>query len=233
MKEGKTFRRPGLMAMALFLLLCSSCETASDTSSPNFLDVEAHKAFVQGDLVGARELDLRGLSLSPENADLMNNLAVVQSRLGHEKAALKLLEKAHRIAPGNSEILLNLARVELKNGHEEEALRVARILVEQEEWPVGFRTLMGKIEIDFHHDREAHIYLHEAHDRHPNNPLVLTYLGIVHDRLGMAKEAKKNFEEALARNPSPRLRRAVTALLHHLGAGHKARQKSQNPPLTP
>ena len=213
----KGVRRAGLkegVLLAVLLLLETACATgAGDGQTVPTLEKEAHGALVRGDLRKALSLDRQALALSPGDASLLNNLAVVEDRLGEEESALRILEEASRRSPRDPKILLNLARIELKIGREGEAFRTAGKIVAMDQWPEGFRTLMGKIDIDLSRYGEAHIYLHEAFERHPGNPLILTYLGIVHYRLGEFSDAENNFREALARNPPPRLRGTLEKLL--------------------
>jgi tetratricopeptide (TPR) repeat protein len=214
MKEFRRAGRKGFAVLALFACLESACTMAQGGGEtlPS-LEREAHKAMGQGDLKKARDLDLRALSLAPDDVELLNNLAVVEDRLGEEDKALRTLKRASSQSPGDARILLNLARIELKLGREGEAFRTAGKIVSMDRWPDGFRTLMGKIDIDLARYEEAHVYLHEALERHPGNPLVHTYLGIVHFRLGERADAEKNFRDALSHHPSPKLRRSLLMLL--------------------
>lgn len=198
-------------------LVCSACTSIEPEKNQDFslLEREAHRAMMRGNLKEAERLDLRALSIVPKDATVMNNLAVVKDRLGEHSGALQILENAHRISPNNPTILMNLARVQLKNGKEDEAYRTAGQIIPMSKWPTGFRTLMGKIDIDLGRYGEAHIYLHEANERHPDNPLILTYLGIVHFRIGDAEEGKKDFVEAISKKPPPRLKRALERLLRN------------------
>ncbi|MCL4485980.1 MAG: tetratricopeptide repeat protein [Nitrospirae bacterium] len=214
MIEVRFIARGGLIGVMMLSFLPSACTSVSGTGQdlPS-LEREAHRAMSEGNLKKARDLDIRALVLAPDDAALLNNLAVVQDRLGEEDKALQTLEMAKRKASGDARILLNLARIELKLGQEGKAFRTAGKIIPMDKWPDGFRTLMGKIDIDLAHYREAHVYLHEALERHPENPLILTYLGIVHFRLGERTDARKNFQDALALNPPPKLRRLLERLL--------------------
>lgn len=201
-----------LLALLLYLETACAGGMGEGRSLP-VLEKEAHGALVRGELTKALRLDRQALALSPGDAILLNNLAVVEDRLGKEEKALQILEEANRKSPRDPKILLNLARIELKIGREGEAFRTAGKIVAMDQWPEGFRTLMGKIDIDLSRYGEAHIYLHEALERHPGNPLILTYLGIVHYRLGELSDAKNNFREALTRHPPPRLRGTLEKLM--------------------
>ncbi|CAN5206501.1 hypothetical protein BH09SUM1_BH09SUM1_20520 [soil metagenome] len=57
------------------------------------------------------------MQASPENDDVVVELALTQARLGqHEKANLKVAEAALRADPANTELLLHLAAIELRMG---------------------------------------------------------------------------------------------------------------------
>ncbi len=214
MKEVRRAGRRGFVVVALIAFLESACAMApGEGQTLPSLEREAHRAMEQGNLKKAKDIDLRALTLAPEDVELLNNLAVVEDRLGESDKALRTLKRASSQVPDDARILLNLARIELKLGREGEAFRTAGKIVSMERWPDGFRTLMGKIDIDLARYEEAHVYLHEALERHPDNPLVFAYLGIVHFRLGERADAEKNFRDALSLHPSPKLRRSLLMLL--------------------
>jgi len=155
----------------------------------------------------------RALKFDRNNPEVLNNLAVILDKEAKPKKALEELEKAAQIWPDNPLILLNMARLELETGDKEKALEIAQRILERNIWPTGFRTLMGKIDIDLARYGEAHLFLHEAFERHPGNPLILTYLGIVHFRLENFSESRKDFREALILHPSRELRRYLLLLI--------------------
>ncbi len=193
--------------------LLAACSTSPDALSSRDLSREAHKALLAGDLSRAVHLDKEALARSPNDLAPMNNMAVALDRSGKKKEAEGILLAALHMHPDSPVLLLNLARIELSLGQAGTAYIYASRIISQDSWPGGFRTLMGKIDIDRGNYQEAHIYLHEAQERHPDNPLILTYLGIVHYRLGELSEAKKNFHSALRRHPAAGLARTLHSLL--------------------
>ena len=220
-------------------LLVASCAGTSGAPSSRLLSAEAHQALLSGDVAKAVRLDREALVRSPDDVALMNNLAVALGRSGKKREAEALLRQALIKSPDNPRILLNLARIDLTLGEIGSAYGYASRIVSRDHWPGGFRTLMGKLDIDRGDYQEAHIYLHEAQERHPENPLILTYLGIVHYRIGELADSRKNFLSALALHPSPALARTLRSLLAHpervLGGGaHGASStsKRQKLPLT-
>lgn len=194
-------------------LLLVACAASPDALSSREISREAHKALLAGDLSRAVRLDKEALARSPNDLAPMNNMAVALDRSGKKKEAESILLSALRLHPDSPVLLLNLARIELSLGQAGTAYIYASRIISHDSWPGGFRTLMGKIDIDRGDYRESHIYLHEAQERHPDNPLILTYLGIVHYRLGEFVEAKKNFHSALRRHPSAGLARTLHSLL--------------------
>ena len=222
-------------------LLAASCAVTSGPPSSRVLSAEAHQALLSGDVVKAVRLDREALARSPDDVALMNNLAVALVRSGKKREAEALLQQALLKSPDNPRILLNLARIDLTLGEIGSAYGYASRIVSRDHWPGGFRTLMGKIDIDRGDYQEAHIYLHEAQERHPENPLILTYLGIVHYRIGELADSRKNFRSALALHPSRALARTLRSLLAHpervLGRaegalGASPNSKRQSLPLT-
>ncbi|MGC8528582.1 MAG: tetratricopeptide repeat protein [Leptospirillia bacterium] len=194
-------------------LVVASCAGTSGHPSPRVLSAKAHQALLSGDVARAVRLDREALAYSPGDVVLMNNLAVALMRSGKKGEAEAVLQQALIKSPDNPRILLNLARIELTLGEIGSAYRYASRIVYRDHWPGGFRTLMGKIDIDRGDYQEAHIYLHEAQERHPENPLILTYLGIVHYRIGELAESRKNFQSALSLHPPPALARTLHSLL--------------------
>ncbi len=220
-------------------LLVASCAGTSGAPSSRLLSAEAHQAVLSGDVAKAVRLDREALVRSPDDVALMNNLAVALGRSGKKREAEALLRQALIKSPDNPRILLNLARIDLTLGEIGSAYGYASRIVSRDHWPGGFRTLMGKLDIDRGDYQEAHIYLHEAQERHPENPLILTYLGIVHYRIGELADSRKNFLSALALHPSPALARTLRSLLAHpervLGGGAhgtSSTSKRQKLPLT-
>jgi Flp pilus assembly protein TadD len=220
-------------------LLVASCAGTSGAPSSRLLSAEAHQALLSGDVAKAVRLDREALVRSPDDVALMNNLAVALGRSGKKREAEALLRQALIKSPDNPRILLNLARIDLTLGEIGSAYGYASRIVSRDHWPGGFRTLMGKLDIDRGDYQEAHIYLHEAQERHPENPLILTYLGIVHYRIGELADSRKNFLSALALHPSPALARTLRSLLAHpervLGGGAhgtSSTSKRQKLPLT-
>lgn len=220
-------------------LLVASCAGAPGPSSSRVLSAEAHQALLFGDAAKAVRLDQEALARSPDDVAIMNNLAVALGRIGKKRKAEALLQQALVKSPDNPRILLNLARIDLALGEIGSAYGYASRIVSRDHWPGGFRTLMGKLDIDRGDYQEAHIYLHEAQERHPENPLILTYLGIVHYRIGELADSRKDFQLALALHPSPALARTLRSLLVHpervLGGGVRGespKSKKQKLPLT-
>lgn len=146
--------RLGKFVLAFVLLVGGACASGGGQSLPA-LEKEAHGALAQGDARTAMKLDRQALALSPGDPGLLNNLAVAEDRLGEEKKALRNLEEANRKSPRDPNILLNLARIDLKTGREGEAFRTASKIIPMDRWPEGFRTLMGKIDIDLSRYAEA------------------------------------------------------------------------------
>lgn len=205
----------GLVLVAASLL--SSCAEGGVPTPSDRLAMRAHRALLSGDLPTALRLDREALAESPGDVALMNNLAVVLWKTGKKAEAKSLLDLALSRDPDNPLFLMNLARIELSLGHAKAAYEDASRIIVLDRWPNGFRTLMGKIDIDRASYGEAHIYLHEAQERHPGNPLILTYLGIVYYRIGKPEDAASSFRSALALNPSAGLARTLRHLLSDPG----------------
>jgi tetratricopeptide (TPR) repeat protein len=209
----------GRFSLAVFMLLilaaCSTDQKAAVQIAG--LERKAHRLMASGDLKSAEKDDEEALKMDRNDPAILNNLAVILDQEGDRQRALLEIKQAEKLRPDNSLILLNRARLELEVGHQEKALDIAKRILVQEKWPDGFRTLMGKIDIDLARFGEAHLFLHEAFERHPENPLILTYLGIVHYRIGEFSQSKEDFRKALRMHPSRGLKRALLSLVKDPG----------------
>ena len=198
----------------MVLILFGGCASAGDSGQAvRTLVRTAHDDYRKGDYPGAEKADLAAIAIDGKNPSLYNNLAVVEDREGQRQKALESLEKGEQVAPKDAAILMNLARLDLESGRDAEALAVASRIEDLATWPNGLRTLIGKIEIDLGRYPEAHLILHEAFERHRSNPLILTYIGIVHHREGQENLAREAFGKALRMHPSPGLRRSLLRLI--------------------
>ena len=77
----------------------------------------------QGKFTEAAGYFEKGLSASPSDINILNNLAAVYIRLGRYDSAAVLLGRARQVNPGNVNVINNLGMVELKRGNKPAAKR--------------------------------------------------------------------------------------------------------------
>ncbi|MHB8369636.1 MAG: tetratricopeptide repeat protein [Leptospirales bacterium] len=194
------------------LLSMAACQTTPSGESLN-LENESRTALREGHLKAAYRLTSLLVARFGPSPFALNQMALIQNRRKKPAEALRILSHAHRLYPSEEEITLNLAKIELYQGSPATARVTLLPLLAEKRWPEGFRTMMGRIDIETGQISEASIFLHEALRRHPDNPLVLANMGLLNERLGLAKKARQDFLKAEALASDGALRKHLLALL--------------------
>ena len=201
---------------ALLLLVLSACSTFRTPADDRFpLLQQSRNLLESGDLRKAQTLTQQIIARYGPSPFLLNQMALIDNRQGQGEKTLRILRYGHRLFPGSETLTLNLAKEYLAQRDPLSARNTLLPLLDQKSWPNGFRTLMGRVDLDTGHLPEAHLFLHEALARHPDNPLLLATLGLLHQRLGLRKRARTDFQHALVRAPHGPLRRRLKTLLAH------------------
>ncbi len=204
----------GLVFLLLFLPGLSACTSLADPQVSRFeLEIKSHQELAAGHLSAAGTLTESLVAQYGPSPFLLNQLAVIRDRQGRDPETLRILTHAHRLYPQNLSLTMNLATEEVEQGNPISARTTLLPLMNQKVWPAGFRTLMGQIDIATGHLPEAHILLHEALARHPDNPLILASLGLLHSRMGLPEEAVRDFRKAFAKAPEGKLKQHLRSLL--------------------
>ncbi len=201
----------GIFSLGLALTL-AACQTTYSGNLSN-LEIESRTALKDGHLELAYRLTSLLVARFGPSPFALNQMALIQTRRKNTEAAFRILSQAHRLYPSEAAITQNLAKIELTRGATEAARHILHPLVSGKRWPEGFRTLMGRIDIETGHLAEASIFLHEALARHPDNPLVLANMGLLNERLGRSKKARRDFQKAEALAPDGPLRSHLLALI--------------------
>ena len=198
----------------LGLLSLSACATFDNPSDYRMSLVHRSRILLEtGKLLASRRLTEGIIARFGPTPFLLNQMAVIRDREGQPEMALRVLAHAHRLYPGSSVLTLNLADMELARRNPEQAREILKPLLDQKSWPDGFRSLMGRIDLETGTLPEAHLFLHEALSRHPDNPLLLANMGLLHSRMGLRKQAREDFRRAVARAGNSRLRSRIMGLL--------------------
>ncbi|MCL5954222.1 MAG: hypothetical protein M1509_06905 [Nitrospirae bacterium] len=205
---------PSLAALASALIL-SACQTMG-SSDPIALEIQSREALHAGEI--DRSLSLTEALIAKEGPTpaSLNQMALLKSRKGKVEAAGRILRYAHGLYPASAPITLNLAKFEASRGEMSAARAILLPLLSGRTWPDGFRLLMGRVDMETGHLPEASILLHEALRRHPDNPLVLANMGLLHERLGEMRMAHRNLLKAKELAPRGALRQRIVALLHSI-----------------
>lgn len=213
----RTLPRPFPLFLLLGVLLLpglSACASLTDPGVARFeMEKNVQEELAQGHPLRAEQITKTLLATSGDSPFLLNQLAVIEDRMGNKTGSLSVLARAHRIFPDNTSLTLNLAVARMKEGQVYLARETLLPILGQTVWPNGFRTLMGRVDLATGNLPEAHLFLHEALSRHPDNPLILGNMGLLHDRLGLKKLARKDFRKALAHAKEGKLRNRLLVLL--------------------
>jgi predicted Zn-dependent protease len=203
---------PALFLIALLGL--SACASLTDPGVSRYeLEKKSQQRLAAGNLSSAEKTTQTLIAHYGPSPFLLNQMAVIRERQGRLRETLWILAYAHRLYPANRSITLNLATEEVEQGKVFQSREILRAIMNQKHWPAGFRTLMGRIDIATGNLPEARIFLHEALTRHPNNPLILSSMGLLHERMGLATKARRDFRKALDQAPEGKLKQHLRTLL--------------------
>lgn len=204
---------PHVLAFSILAAL-TACSSLSEPGDARIkAEMQSQQALSSGEIGDARQMTAAAIDRFGPSPFLLNQLAVIDDRQGRPLLALTVLTHAHRLFPRDSRITLNLADAEVEAGKVFPAREILLPLLAEKTWPEGFRTLMGQIDLATGNLPESHIFLHEALTRHPDNPLILASMGLLHRRLGLTKKAREEFSNALAHSPGKNLRIHLLSLL--------------------
>ncbi len=198
----------------LLLLALSGCATLANPADERMALLNRSRLLLDaGQIESARQLTQETIARFGPSPFLLNQMALIRDREGQPEMAFRILTHAHRLYPNATVLTLNLADMELVRHEPGKARETLRPILDRKSWPNGFRTLMGRIDLDSGNLPEAHLFLHEALVRHPDNPLLLANMGLLHSRMGLRKKAREEFRMAAARSRNPRLKSRLEALL--------------------
>ncbi len=203
-----------LLGGFLLLLAFSACATINNPADERMALLHRSRLLLEeGQLAPARRLTETTIARFGPSPFLLNQMALIRDREGRTDMAYRILIHAHRLYPNATVLTLNLADMELVRHQPARARETLRPILDRKNWPSGFRTLMGRIDLDSGNLPEAHLFLHEALVRHPDNPLLLATMGLVHSRMGLRKKARKEFRRAVVMSKNPRLKSRIQSLL--------------------
>lgn len=109
-------KRPSAIVLILILsamALSSGCSSRGGESSSRAVEMqEGYKAAKHGYWQEARMRFERARSFAPQDADVLNNLAVALEAVGEFEAAKKTYEEARRLDPGDDKLKKNIRQFE-------------------------------------------------------------------------------------------------------------------------
>ncbi len=169
---------------------------------PLSLNISGDRLFEDGNLPGALEEYERGLSLAPDDLNLLNSLGVCQGRMGDLNRALETFEKISRLDCRNMMAHYNLGYTHLLAGRLAEAEQALARAAELA--PDNFESLfhLGKTALDLGHLDRALPALKKAGELESARPVVFRLLG---EALMLANEhqtALAAFKKAVKNAPN-------------------------------
>ncbi len=169
----------------------------------------------------------RGIECAVQKEQAMFRLAVAYDEIGRFAEALPLYEAAVEKAPGNNPTAIRLARLYRHFGRSDDARAVYMKALQNNAYEVP--AILGLAELSIAEDapdsyREAEKRLLALLDWMPENTVARTDLGVVHQALGQTEQAIRDYEQALAANPSEAVAALNLAQLY-LSRGDAARAR--------
>ncbi|GHV57364.1 hypothetical protein FACS189460_3800 [Deltaproteobacteria bacterium] len=167
---------------------------------PLALNISGDRLFEGGDLSGALREYERGLTLAPDQLNLLNSLGVCQGRLGRPREALTTFQTIAALAPDNMMAHYNLGYTHLLAGRLNEA--EAALARAAELAPDNFETLfhLGRTALELGHLDKALPALKKAGEVGENRPAVFRLLGeallLAHDHQAALAAFKKAVKAA-------------------------------------
>ena len=196
-------------------MILSACQTLA-SNDPIAIESQSRAALHAGEIDRSLRLTELLIAQSGPTPPSLNQMALIQFRKAHPEKSRRILLYAHSLYPHAIPITMNLAKIEVRHGEMKSARKILLPLLSLKTWPEGFQLLMGRIDMETGHLPEASIFLHEALRLHPDDPLVLANMGLLNERLGEAKIARRNLLKARELAPKGSLRRHIVALLHSI-----------------
>ncbi len=114
----------------------------------------------------------KGLEVGTQKAKLLNNRAILLTKLGNKQEALQNLKDGFAEEPSNTNILLNLANFLADQGNETEALALLKKNELANSRNAHFYSLLGKLEKD-QKPLSAMVRFRRASHLQPDNPVFL------------------------------------------------------------
>lgn len=196
-----------------------SRRVASDEFLAMYYRNVASEKLVNDDLDGAFRFAEHASTISPDNASILNLLAVVHRRAGDQHTAEALFRHALAIHPNDINVLHNLHALLDQQGRTQEAEKlVGRLaqLPDQDPYPRLFLARQLASDGQFH--RALRIY-QSITDQKPYMHEAFWGIAIVHHKQGDHERAHQAMEQALELARAPRHQRLYSAKLHSLESG--------------
>lgn len=200
--EGRMLRQAGRLAEALAVFDLALCE--SDRPAEIHIEL-ALTHLAAKDLLSAIDSLQVAVTLDPARGEAWSLLGSTLSRLDRESEAIEALRISllHLPADQLPEVRLHLANsLHAAKRHDEAEIEVRGAIAEHpEDWRL--HALLGNLLVAKEEEEEALVAYLDAQQKCPNPPEgLLLQLGSSLQRVGQFREAQKQFEAILERNPS-------------------------------
>jgi Flp pilus assembly protein TadD len=173
--------------IATVWLFAAACMMQAST---DFL-AAGQRAYAAGDLEQARQLFLQHLSIHPNDARAISNLAAVHARREEYPAAVAAYRKAIAVAADVPEIRFNLAVALLKGGETEAAIPELKSFLQARPEELRARHLLGVAYVDSGRFGDAIAELEAVRAASPADPSVVFPLAMAHARGGDESAAQE------------------------------------------
>jgi tetratricopeptide (TPR) repeat protein len=159
------------------------------------------EAYLRGHDDAKAELILaRALRLKPDSPETLYLLAQVDTDQAKAVDALDLLARAHKLAPENADIIFLLARVSMSQNYFEDAIPLLESGLKLAPKRLDLQAALGEAYFMAGKADKAIDQFKQLIER-DRSPRSYAFLGLSYRRLGRFDEARKYFQEGLARDP--------------------------------
>jgi tetratricopeptide (TPR) repeat protein len=155
-----------------------------------------------GDLKRAEDAYRKGLALSPQHVETLNNLGVVLAQQGKVDEAWKVFHECLRQAPGYLKVRLSMATILLRHGRIDEALNEYHAVLAADSRNVEAHFRLGDQLLKRGRLTEAVEHLRTAARLDGTHLKAIALLGFALQRQGKLQEALREYNSVLEQDPT-------------------------------
>lgn len=194
--------RPVLAILGSFaLVVLTGCVSPVDDRARLFNEDGVH-LYAQGDYAAALDSFDLALTLRPQDATLLFNLAECYDRLGDAKGAEKYYGACLVQAPKHADARLALAQLLYRNGRQPQADQLIDEWIRQDPQSADSYVLDAWRQEEARNFPTAEGRLQQALEIEPHNRRALAEFGHLYERMGMPQRAYVLYERIVQRDPA-------------------------------